>query len=311
MKKILTILLLLSVHQSVFAQKKKPIDREPVKPEFLENQEVRIGVDLGAGGSIFHFSQVEPARNLLNHYDKGRFIQQSYYGDEDGSMWKDKPWRWNPIQGGGWRDEPAKVLEHQKEGNRLYVKSIGVNWATGIDAPDSIMEETITLEKDVAKIHFKFTYTGETTHKARHQELPAVFMDYDLIEMVFYGGTAPWTSQPITRKSPGPKNERAVATENWAAYVDANDWGMGVFFPGSKELTCYRVPANNTTGPKGAACSYFSPVQTFSISKGLVYEYDIYLKIGKTAEIREAFSKIQKTLPPVLAPVPAPKTEPK
>lgn len=298
MKKILPLVLIFLVQQSIFAEKKPPINRDPLHPEFLENQEVRIGVDLDAGGSIFYFSKVEPARNLLNHYDKGRFIQQSYYGDEDGSMWKDKPWRWNPIQGGGWRDEPAKVLEHQKEENRLYVKSMGVNWATGMDIPECIMEETITLEKDVAKIHFKFTYTGEVTHKARHQELPAVFMDYDLSRMVYYEGKAPWTNEPVTRKSPPENNQRVVATESWAGFVDENDWGMGIFFPGKTELTSYRKVQNNKAGPTGAACSYFAPILTFSVSKGLVYEYDIYLKIGKTDEIRQTFAEIQKMLPP-------------
>ena len=52
--------------------------REPVSPEYLENDLVRIGVDLGAGGGIFYFSEKSPERNLLNHFDKGRFIQQSY-----------------------------------------------------------------------------------------------------------------------------------------------------------------------------------------------------------------------------------------
>lgn len=31
-------------------------------------------------------------------YDCGRYIQQSYYGKEDGSNWNGTPWRWNPVQ---------------------------------------------------------------------------------------------------------------------------------------------------------------------------------------------------------------------
>ncbi len=61
---------------------------------------MKIGVDLSSGGSIFWFSELPGDRNLLNHADRGRFIQQSYYGKADGSMWAKKPWHWNPVQGG-------------------------------------------------------------------------------------------------------------------------------------------------------------------------------------------------------------------
>jgi len=269
-------------------------DRNPSRPKFLENEEVRIGVDLDSGGGIFYFSEKKKERNLLNHYDKGRFIQQSYYGDEDGSVWDGKPWTWNPVQGGGYRGEAAKVLEHRKTENQLYVKSISKNWATGKDLPDCIMEETITLEKEIAKIHFKFTYSGEKIQKPRHQELPAVFTDYDLSEMVYYSGESPWSNQPLTRKTPGWPNENAKATESWAAFVNQSDWGIGVYFPEKTELTCYRYEGDRKSGPMGSACSYFAPILTFAISKGLVYEYDIYLKIGTAAEIRDSFSEIWK-----------------
>ena len=77
---------------------------------YLDNGQVRLGVDRAAGASIGYFGERATGRNLLNHHDKGRFIQQSYYGAKDGSDWNGKPWRWNPVQGGGWRGEPARTL---------------------------------------------------------------------------------------------------------------------------------------------------------------------------------------------------------
>ncbi|HEY1120427.1 MAG TPA: hypothetical protein VGE67_02460, partial [Haloferula sp.] len=42
---------------------------EPPKGEkFLSNGEVKIGVDLSSGGSIFWFSELPGDRNLLNHF---------------------------------------------------------------------------------------------------------------------------------------------------------------------------------------------------------------------------------------------------
>src|SRR6478672_8015501 len=67
---------------------------------YLDNGVLRIGVDQSRGAAIGYFALARDKRNLLNHHDEGRFIQQSYYGDADGSMWGKKPWRYNPVQGG-------------------------------------------------------------------------------------------------------------------------------------------------------------------------------------------------------------------
>lgn len=64
---------------------------------YLDNGQVRLGIDLRAGASIGWFSRSDTgagqgsADNLLNAYDVGRYVQQSYYGDPDGSDWNGKP----------------------------------------------------------------------------------------------------------------------------------------------------------------------------------------------------------------------------
>ena len=268
--------------------------REPLKPEYLENDKVRIGVDLGAGGGIFYFSQKSPERNLLNHFDKGRFIQQSYYGVADGSDWNKKPWRWTPVQGGGWKDEPAKGLEYSNAGGKLYVKSRPKHWATGEDIDDAVMEEWIELRGNVAAIHFKFSYTGTVSHPATHQELPAFFADYDLPNLTLYTGSKPWTGAELTRKVPGPTNEGARADESWAAYLDDAGWGIGAYFPDKTHLTSYRVRGDGKAGPAGSACTYFAPIETMAITPGFVYEYDLFITIGDVAKMRETFQTIHE-----------------
>lgn len=84
--------------------------------EYLSNGIIKIGLDMTAGGSIFYFAD-STGRNLLNHYDKGRFIQQSYYGKKDGSVWANKQWCWNPIQGGGYNtNDNPKILDFYRGG---------------------------------------------------------------------------------------------------------------------------------------------------------------------------------------------------
>lgn len=259
--------------------------------KFLSNGQVKIGVDLGSGGSVFWFSELPGDRNLLNHFDRGRFIQQSYYGKPDGSRWVDKPWRWNPVQGGDFRGKPARVVETKEVNGGLYVKSVPVNWAGGQDIEECRMEEWITLDGKVATLRFRFTYSGKEEHPPAHQELPAVFMDLALTDLAYYSGDKPWTGAPLSKDRPGWPNESRTATEEWAGYTGADGRGLGVHFPGSTELTCYRHPGPE--GPKGAGCSYFAPVRTMQIKPGFVHDYTIHLTIGTAEEMRQRFSAIR------------------
>ena len=258
--------------------------------KFIENGKVKIGVDLSSGGSIFWFSELPADRNLLNHADRGRFIQQSYYGKPDGSLWVDKPWRWNPVQGGDYKDRPAKLLELKETKDTLYVRSIPVNWAGGEDVEDCRMEQWITLSEDLAHIRFRFSYKGLENHPPTHQELPAVFVDYALPDLVYYKGNKPWTDGPLQKESPGWPNEYRDTPEHWAAFIAADGRGVGMLFPGTDRITTYRF--NGPEGPKGGGCSYFSPIRTMSVTPGMVFEYKVYLMIGEVGEMRARFKPI-------------------
>lgn len=260
------------------------------KQKFIENGKVKIGVDLSSGGSIFWFSELPADRNLLNHADRGRFIQQSYYGKPDGSLWVKKPWRWNPVQGGDYKGKPAKLLEVKETEGTLYVRSIPVNWAGGEDIEECRMEQWITLADTMARIRFRFSYNGKEVHPPTHQELPAVFVDLALTDLVYYKGDKPWTDDAVSKDRPGWPNEGRKTTEHWAGFIAEDGRGVGVLFPGTDRITTYRHPG--PSGPKGGGCSYFAPIRTMSITPGLVFEYNAYLTIGSTEEMRSRFKPI-------------------
>ena len=267
---------------------------------YITNGIVQIGVDLERGGSIFHFSQVSDKRNLLNHNDEGRFVQQSYYGDEDGSKWNGNAWRWNPVQGGSWEGKKATVTYKNITDNKISITTTPMHWASGESLTDCTMKEVITLEGDCAHITYRFSYNGTKNHKARHQEMPAVFCDYDLVTLVYYKGSSPWTGGALTRVVPqnlsdGATNQYATRGEEWSAYVDADDYGIGVYTPGTTQITYYTFGH----GPGGAAkpsCSYFSPIRTLAITSGMELVYDVYLTIGTTDQIRSRFKALHDKL---------------
>jgi hypothetical protein len=245
---------------------------------YLDNGQIRLGVNLDAGACIGWFSQSGSKENVLNAYDVGRYVQQSYYGDEDGSDWNGKPWRYNPVQGGSWRNEPAQVVESKAEENSLYAKTHPRHWATGKLLKEVTMEQWLRLEGKKARLRFRMTYAGDKEHRPHHQELPAVFVTPKLDTLAFADRDG-----AIVHKQPGFPNEYETVAEPWVAWVNQHDWGLGILCPHTRSITCYRVRAGN----KGD-CSYLAPLQTFPLKPGLVFEYEIGLMLGSIQEIQAA-----------------------
>jgi hypothetical protein len=255
---------------------------------YLKGPQWKIGVIRSSGGGIGYFSRAGSSKNLLNHYDRGRLVQQSYYGDADGSRWEAREWNYNPVQGGDYRGKSAPVMELKETDGSLYVKSRPLHWATGMELPCE-MEQWITPGDDVVEVRYQFTYSDTKAHAPRHQELPAVFLDASLDTLVTYDGSAPWTGAPVVKLEPGPANEYIKITENWLAYVNKKGEGVGIYVPGVTDATCYRFRGK---GARDLDCSYAAPIATFALTPGLKCSYQAYLTIGTVEEIRERFSRL-------------------
>lgn len=260
---------------------------------YLDNGTIRIGVDKSRGAAIGHFSLSKDKRNLLNHHDEGRFIQQSYYGDSDGSMWAKKPWAYNPVQGGSYKGEDAKTLEFRITDREIHAKVEPLHWASAKRCPEAIMQEWITLDGPVAKIRMRMDYTGPTQKAAKHQEMPAMFVDYDLPHLMFENDGKLVKHAPVDlAKKGGP--EKIAYKGGWLAYVDDKDFGIGIFTPGTNMAVTYRHRGNGKTGPDGSACSYVAPIRTLKLENGTAVDYEFYLTIGSLDEIRSRFAKLGK-----------------
>jgi hypothetical protein len=259
---------------------------------YLDNGTIRIGVDQSRGSAIGYLALSKDKRNLLNHNDEGRFIQQSYYGDADESMWGKKPWTYNPVQGGSYKGEDAKTLEFKKSEESLYAKVEPLHWANAKPCPETMMQEWIRLEDALAIVRMRMDYTGETQQRKAHQEMPAMFVDFDLPHLMFEkDGKLVKHAPKILGEDLKPKNIKY--TGNWLAYVDDKNYGIGIYTPGTHEAVTYRYLGNGSTGPNGSACSYIAPIRTLQLEKGTVVDYHIYLTIGTLDEIRARFAKIK------------------
>ena len=126
----------------------------------MDNGKVRIGVDRSRGACIGFFGESRSKRNLLNIFDAGRYLQQSYYGEKDGTNWNGKPWRYNPIQGGNWQNKPSRLDSFELKPDAFQIKSTTTphHWASDRLCEDMVMEQKIRLDGHLAILDFSMQY---------------------------------------------------------------------------------------------------------------------------------------------------------
>lgn len=259
---------------------------------YLENEQLRVGLLRSHGGAIGYLSARDSDRNLLNHYDHGRLVQQSYYGDEDGSRWADQDWRYNPVQAGDYQGHAAELLEFKSTATSAYARTRPRNWAGGQLLEDCEMEQWVELDGPLVRLKFAFWYRGEKAHAPRDQETPAMFVAPELRKLVSYTGADPWTDAPLVNRQPGWPNESVKLAEHWVAWVDDRDTGIGLYVPQADAATCYRYQ-----GGSGSDCSYVAPLQQFALKPDLRFSYSAWLTIGEVGQIRSRFKNLHSSLP--------------
>lgn len=146
--------------------------------QYYENEKYKVGIDLAYGGVISYIECLEgstatdntvvaaqytdangktytkvdykdklPAGaiatvesvNLINTNDRGRYLQQSYYGTDQPPFvmgdYNGVPWNYNPVQGGNLKstitgngEEASKVIDYRITESQIYVKTRPLDW---------------------------------------------------------------------------------------------------------------------------------------------------------------------------------------
>lgn len=248
---------------------------------YVENEYLKVGMDLICGGALtyverlpqdgqvvqeiidkdgnlqvgLNYGELEGAEllsesvNLINIFDKGREVQQSYYADvnEEEHGYKrgnyvnmnNQDWPYNPVQGGDQDDNSSQIIDFRVEDNELYVKTRAMDWGQHNVTTKSYMENWYTLNEDMLYVKNRFIdWNGfENVTKEINNEMPAVYFAQALNTFVTYDGTAPWTGAELDRQSElgfwGDGAYRTTnPTEGWFAWVNQDDFGIGMYVPG-------------------------------------------------------------------------------
>ena len=297
--KILLRLVSLSVLFSLSLNAGEARKRAEPRMSYIENGTIKLGVDLNAGGAITYLSPANREANLINSFDWGRQVQMSYYAGPVPFIAGDKApkehWKhlgWNPIQAGDDFAHGSKVLEHRNDGKSLYVKCVPMQWPLDNVPGECIFESWLELDGAMVRARCRLTNqrTDTTQYAARNQEMPAVYTNGPYHRLMSYTGDKPFSDGALThiQKDPAVKFPWStfVATENWAALVNDDDWGLGVFQPACLQFLGGTAGKMGSGGMHDSPTGYIAPVRREIIDHNIQHEYSYTLIVGDLKSIR-------------------------
>ena len=280
---------------------------------FIENDQIRLGVNLDIGGAITYLSR-KGSPNMINSHDWGRQIQMSFYSGPvpfvpEGAT-VSKAWEqlgWNPIQSGDCYGNGSKVIEHHNDGKTIYIRCIPMHWPLKNVPANCEFECWFRLDGNLVEARSRITNKrrDKTQYPARTQELPAVYMNGPWYKLVSYQGERPFTgAAPRVLVDKGDNKgwpwRNFYSPEHWIALLDENDNGLGLYLPGACGFTGGFAGGENNKGkggPKSAPTGYMGATIREVLDHNIVYTYDYTLIVGSLREIRDHVYDREKDRP--------------
>jgi hypothetical protein len=271
--------------------------------DYLDNGVIRVGVDLNLGGAIVYLSpspRTGAERNVINSWDWGRQVQMSYYsgpvpfvvdGKHPAPNWAGLGW--NPIQAGDDFGHGSKTVEHTNDGKTLYVKCVPMQWPLDNVPGECTFESWLTLNGPVvqARCRLNNDRSDHIQYPGCTQELPAVYTNGPYYKLMTYAGDKPFANEALTRiehrlGENGVPWAGWTATENWAALVGDDDWGVGVYNPGCYAFSGGFAGNPGAGGEHEGPTGYIAPNRVEVLDHDIRHEYSYELILGPLDDIR-------------------------
>jgi len=263
----------------------------------LDNGATQVGLDPAKGGSIVWLSWQGQPRNVVNHADPGRLIQQSYYAGarldrrSEGQSPSWSPWTWNPIQGGGvgsW----ARVTESRRlPDGTLYAETVPRLWDMPGEEAAARMRQWTGFEAampDVVVVRCEFESQrnpGDRWGAAapRPQEVPACYFTRRYSDVRSYLGEGKWRQET---QPPGPPWGKARPPRQAMACFAPDGLGVAVFSPVATQPWNFG-PHGGGASPDPAAgpCMHVAPIDRVPMGPRSIYRYRYWLVVGTEAAI--------------------------
>lgn len=284
--------------------------------QYLQNDRVKLGIDLNLGGAVTFLSDKENGgQNMINSYDWGRQIQMSYYsgpwpyigpnGEKPTPEWEGLGW--NPIQSGDAGNHRAKLIAFERKGDHaIFVRSIPMQWPhkTGVTCECEFQSlytlngNVITLEATIVNYR-----KDKTQYRAGSQEMPAIYTNGPWYKVVTYLGDRPFEGDEITtivdkNDGKGWPWVHFYSPENWVALLDDNGKGIGVIQPDIMKFNAGFHPDDSKKGfggDKDAQTGHIAPIGTQILDHNIKWVYKTIFVLGDIQDIRN-YAKQQRNV---------------
>ena len=280
------------------------------KMSWLENDRIKLGVDLDRGGAITFLASKTDGANVINNYDLGRQVQLSFFsgpvpfeanGQKPAEHWKHIGW--NPIQTGDDFKNASRIVAHENDGKLLHVACIPLQWPLNNVPGECSFDSWLEIEGNVVKARARLTNarSDHTQYPARLQELPAVYANAAFYRVASYQGARPFTDDSVTMV---PKAEGKhpwsfwTATEGWGALLDEHDWGLGLVTPGRVHFTGGFAGKPGPNDTHGNSTGYLASQAQDILDHNITYEFRYELVLGTLKEIRARAAQSRPQAPP-------------
>ncbi|MFZ4261084.1 hypothetical protein ACFRAE_03520 [Sphingobacterium sp. HJSM2_6] len=288
--------------------------------QFLQNDRIKLGIDLNLGGAVTFLSDKENGGlNMINSYDWGRQIQMSYYsgpwpyigpkGETPTPEWQGLGW--NPIQSGDAGNHRSKLISFERRGeNSLFVRSIPMQWPhkSGV-ACECEFQTLYTLKDNIITMEATIVNnrSDTTQYRACTQEMPAIYTNGVWYQVVSYLGDKPFQGEATTivvdkNDGKGWPWVNFYTPENWVALLDSKGMGIGVFQPEVMRFNAGFHPNDATKGfggEKDGQTGHIAPIGTQILDHNIKWTYKTTFILGNEEQIRNYAkeNRIVKTNP--------------
>jgi hypothetical protein len=215
---------------------------------------------------------------------------------------------WNPIQAGDAFGHGSKVTRWSNDGKTIRVHCIPLIWPLNnvpaeceFDVTCKLVNNTVEIENRLANHR-----SDHTQHPGRSQELPAIYSNGQWYKLVSYTGNEPFTEAPTTtlvdlNDGKGWPWLTFRGAEHWAALVDKNNYGLGVFEPDVCQFSGgFAGKPKGIGGPMNDQTGYIAPNLDEILDHNIDYGFKYVLILGSVEEIRNyAVKHSDKPHPPV------------
>jgi hypothetical protein len=270
---------------------------------FIENEQLKLGIDTSMGGAITYLEIKKYGENMVNNFDLGRQVQISFFGGPNPFIPSpDKQpherWvriGWNPIQAGDVFGYGSKIRDLYVGDDSIFVSFIPMHWPLANVPGQCVYESRIKLagNKVIASAKILNHREDQTQYQARSSEFPAIYSNGTYYRLFTYTGDKPFTLGQMTRipkrwVEPGEFPwTRFQATENWAALVNDEDIGMGVYSPVTQRFLGGFTGTEGEGSSFDSPCGYICPIGFEVLDHNIEYEYSYVLVTGELEQIRK------------------------